>query len=140
MDDNTNFQTLAFAVDIDNAYTIIGRFNGKYLPNDMYQIDSLEFVAYNLFSKKRNTYKVKDVSVENNENIVTFKVFLDSNAGSASASKDVDYTYKTNNDAPIIVNRSTVLSFDVEDIDGNKSLPGGGYECRGLPSYRGRSR
>ena len=139
VDDNVNFQTLVFAVEGDTAYTIIGRFNGKHLPNDMYQINSLEFVAYNLFSKKRDTYKVRGVSVLHKESSIDFEVFLDSNAGSAGTSEGVDHTYKAINDTPpLIINRSTMLSFIIKDIDGNKFLPGGGYECNALPSYRGR--
>lgn len=135
LDNHIDFQTLVFNSDEEHAYTVIGRFNGKKLSEDLYKIDSIELVAYDLKEKKRTKYEVVNVEIgQIKPKFVELKIELVTNITETRNDNNVDFTFKPSKQHfPFIINKNQTLTFSVYDV--NKGVLGGGYECNGRPSF-----
>lgn len=132
VDDNCNFQTLVFdASKENNAYAVIGRFEGRQIHRDQYQIDKLEAIAYNLEDGSRGHYKVSNVEIKDmNGYDIEFVVELSERKG-ASFEDRPDYIY---DEEPVIIGRNSMIHFETVLVD-NPPFISGGYECNGKPVW-----
>lgn len=175
IEDHCSFQTLVFqpcfadktkfGEDIPsenhNAYSILGRFNGKSVSDSVYQVDSLEVKHFFLDLDDEingvpvRNYKIGKVQLLNTSHDKEIKIVFDLIKGDRPTEDDsLDYTYGRNTlEKPFFIHEDATINFYVRDATRTSVLEfmgcasispedagiaiGGGYECNGRPAYRG---
>ncbi len=130
IDDNCNFQTLAFNIKNElTRYTILGRFDSKKINDTQYEINKLEVKYYNIFDDEGKEYMVEKVEISKESNINNLVVDLTIKEGSGTDGS-IDAAFIGNLNEPLIVDINSSIHFEIKHVD-NKVVPAGGYECNG---------